>query len=95
MGRLPPADVRAFMVGWVSAGLVIMALALACRERPVPGCMAECPPPPMGCARTSVDPGACAEGSCAGPPPVCHYAAVDASDGFVCPVSLTGRCVGP
>ena len=95
MGRLPPADVRAFMVGWVSGGLVIMCLALACREHPTSSCMAECPAAPAGCVRTSVDPGACAEGSCAGPVPVCHYAPVDASDGFVCPEKLAGRCVGP
>lgn len=92
---LPPADVRVFMIGWVTAGIVILGLALACRRGPLPGCQAECPTPSAGCARTSVDPGACGDLYCSMPPPVCHYAPVDPTDGTVCPPALAGRCVQP
>lgn len=75
-----------------------LALLFDCRQPPPPGtgCMGECPTPPDGCVRTTIDPGSCSDTACSTPPPVCHYGrAPDAGDGVVCPPALTGRCVAP
>jgi len=88
---------------YLGAGvLAIVAIVVAgarCKQAPTsstpaapPGCEAECPTPPAGCERTSIDPGACSS-ACKTPAPVCHYAPVDAA--AVCPATLAGRCIPP
>ena len=80
---------------WIALlrGLVVAALAsLFAVQRSAAHCMAECPSPPAGCVRTTIDPGSCAT-SCASPLPQCHYAQSEDAAGAVCPPLLVGRCI--
>ena len=85
------ADVRGFLVGWVSAGLVLVALALGC-----PPSMPPAPPVTCGFNNANVCGGTCPTGQqCSSPSPtVCACVEADAGSPF-CGFDKAHVCGGP
>lgn len=83
------ADVRGFLVGWVEAGIVLMALALGCPPTPAP------PAVTCGFGDTNVCGGTCPAGQqCSSPSPTVCACVADAGSPF-CAFDKAHVCGGP